>query len=176
MSMDVGGGSPGCEPENARAGMTPVRGGQRESANLPAPESPTRHDEMSTSIRALERQTRRYHPNSYQFIYQALRFTQQSLNRKGQSPGKDAHISGAELLEGIRVLALRQFGLMSRTVFRVWGIRRTSDFGRIVFELIERGEMSKTEHDQLSDFLDVYDFAVAFDRDYRVDLGKAFSK
>jgi uncharacterized repeat protein (TIGR04138 family) len=173
--MDAGGGSPGCEPNDARAGMTPVRGGQRESVNLPAPRLSARHDEMSTSIRAIERPTR-YHPNSYHFIYQAPRFTQQSLNRTGQTPGKDAHISGVELLEGIRVLALRQFGLMTRTVFRVWGVRRTSDFGRIVFELIERGEMSKTDQDQLSDFFDVYDFDVAFDRDYRVDFSKVFSK
>ena len=65
---------------------------------------------------------------------------------------------------------------MTRTVFRHWGVRSTDDFGNIVFELIERGEMSKTDRDQLSDFLDVYDFEDVFDRDYRVEVNRAFTK
>jgi len=131
---------------------------------------------MTTTTRALPRETR-YHPNSYQFVYQALRFTQQSLNRPvSGTEREDAHISGPELLEGIRAFALSQFGLLTQTVFRKWGIRGTDDFGRIVFELIERGEMSKTDRDQLSDFFGVYDFEDVFDREYRVDVSKAFAK
>jgi uncharacterized repeat protein (TIGR04138 family) len=131
---------------------------------------------MSTTSRVIERDVR-YHPNAYQFVYQALRFTQQCLKR-AVKPGREneeAHISGTELLDGIRAFALDQFGLMTRTVFRCWGIRSTDDFGHIVFELVERGEMSKTDRDQLSDFFDVYDFADVFDRDYRVEVKKAFS-
>jgi len=130
---------------------------------------------MSTTSRALERETR-YHPNAYQFVYQALRFTQQSLDRavpKGHVPD-DAHISGTELLEGIREFGLGQFGLLTRLVFRRWGVRATEDFGRIVFELVERGEMSKTDRDQINDFVDVYDFEGVFDREYRIECGKAF--
>jgi uncharacterized repeat protein (TIGR04138 family) len=132
---------------------------------------------MSTMSRAIERDVR-YHPNAYQFVYAALRYTQQCLERS-VTPGMenvDAHISGPELLEGIRGFALNQFGLMTRTVFRRWGIRSTDDFGNIVFELIQRGEMSKTERDQLSDFFDVYDFADVFDRNYHVEVQRAFSK
>ncbi len=132
---------------------------------------------MTTTSRAVERETR-YHPNAYQFVYQALRFTQQSLNR-AVTPGaetEEAHISGGELLEGIRALAVNQFGLMTRIVFRRWGVRTTDDFGQIVFELVERGEMSKTDRDQPRDFSDVYDFDEVFDRDYRVDVSKAFGK
>ncbi len=65
---------------------------------------------------------------------------------------------------------------MTRTVFRHWGVRLTDDFGNIVFELIERGEMSKTDRDQLSDFFDVYDFEDVFDRNYRVEVNRAFTK
>jgi uncharacterized repeat protein (TIGR04138 family) len=128
---------------------------------------------MSTTSRAIERATR-YHPHSYQFVYQALRFTQQVLDREAES--EDAHISPGELLQGIRGLALEQFGLMTRCVFRHWGVRSTDDFGRIVFELIERGEMSKTDRDQLSDFFGVYDFEDAFDRSYRIGIGKTQGK
>lgn len=132
---------------------------------------------MSTTSRAIERDVR-YHPNAYQFVYAALRFTQQYLNRS-VSPGmenEEAHISGIELLDGIRAFALDQFGLMTRSVFLCWGIRSTDDFGQIVFELIDRGEMSKTDRDQLTDFFGVYDFADVFDRNYRVEVKRAFSK
>lgn len=132
---------------------------------------------MSTISRAIERDVR-YHPNAYQFVYAALRFTQQCLNRPVTSVAEndDAHISGVELLDGIRAFALNQFGLMTRTVFGQWGIRTTDDFGQIVFELIDRGEMSKTDRDRLSDFYDVYDFGDVFDRNYRVEVKRAFSK
>jgi uncharacterized repeat protein (TIGR04138 family) len=132
---------------------------------------------MTTTSRAIEREAR-YHQNAYQFVYEALRFTQQSLN-KGSVEGEeseDAHISGVELLGGIREFALSQFGLLTRTVFKHWGIRGTGDFGRIVFELISKGKMSKTDRDQLSDFFDVYDFEEAFDRNYQVDSRKVFSR
>lgn len=118
----------------------------------------------------------RFHQNAYRFLFAALRRTQQGLGRS-QAHGPDdhrAHISGGELLNGIREFALEQFGLMSLTVFHCWGIRTTEDFGRMVFELIERGEMRKTDSDQLSDFYDVFDFADAFDRQYHIDVSRAF--
>jgi len=117
-----------------------------------------------------------YHPEAYQFIFAALRHTQQLLDRSVASgpEDEDAHISGRELLEGVRELALEQFGLMTNVVFRQWGIHATEDFGRIVFELVERGEMRKTDRDQLKDFIDIYNFEEVFDRGYEFDTGKAF--
>jgi uncharacterized repeat protein (TIGR04138 family) len=118
----------------------------------------------------------RYHQNGYMFMSEALHRTQQRLGRS-QVHGPDderAHISGQELLKGIRELALERFGLMARTVFHCWGIHSTSDFGRMVFELIERGEMRKTDADQPADFFDVYDFSDALERQYRIDVSRAF--
>jgi uncharacterized repeat protein (TIGR04138 family) len=117
----------------------------------------------------------RYHVNAYGFLFSALQRTQEQLGRS-QAHGEDhAHISGPELLEGIRDFGLEQFGLMTQTVFRIWGIRATDDFGRMVFELIERGEMRKTEQDRLTDFFDVYDFEEVFDRQYHIDVSHAFA-
>ena len=84
---------------------------------------------MTTTSRTIEREAR-YHPNAYHFVYDALRFTQQTLNRgvAESEESEDAHISGVELLGGIREFALLQFGLLTRTVFRHWGIRSTGDF------------------------------------------------
>jgi uncharacterized repeat protein (TIGR04138 family) len=119
----------------------------------------------------------RYHPNAYLFMQAALRRTQQHLGRpQAQGPhDEQAHVSGRELLDGIRIFAIEQFGLMARTVLACWGIHSTDDFGRMVFELIERGDMLKTENDQLSDFFDHYDFADAFERQYEIDVRHAFS-
>ncbi len=117
----------------------------------------------------------KYHPNAYQFIFAALRFTQQQLGRNADSESAtDAHISGPELLEGIRQFALQEFGRMAQTVFRGWGIEQTEDFGRVVFELVERGEMRKTDNDQLSDFVDVFEFTKALDESYKIDCSVAF--
>ena len=121
----------------------------------------------------------KYHPNAYQFVFAALRYTQQSLGRvtdpHSEDDHEEAHITPQELLLGIRDLTVSKFGLMSITVLNQWGIRTTDDFGRIVFELIECGEMRKTDRDHVNDFASLYEFADAFDRDYHIDLCAAFS-
>jgi len=118
-----------------------------------------------------------FHPHAYQFVRAALPYTQKKLGRMDAPQGTDAaHITGQELCEGIRDLALENFGLLAKTVFQQWGVTCTEDFGRIVFELIELGEMRKTERDQLSDFCHVFDFDEAFDRNYHVDVRKALRR
>lgn len=119
------------------------------------------------------RPVRLRHPaNAYRFLFEALRHTQESLGRsRAQSHDDDeAHISGQELLDGVRDYARRQFGLMALVVFHSWGIHSTDDFGRMVFELIERGEMRKTEHDQLSDFFNYYSFEEEFGIEHPLEL------
>ena len=118
-----------------------------------------------------------YHRNAYDFLFEALRYTQETLDRGVVTDGvseDSAHISGKELLEGVRQLAIEKYGLLTQTVFRYWGVNSTEDFGRIVFDLIERGEMRKTERDQLGDFVDIYQFQKAFDEDYEIDVRDAF--
>lgn len=121
----------------------------------------------------------KYPAAAYQFVDASLRYVQKRRSRTvppRRDADDEAHVSGEELLEGVRELAIRQFGLMTITVFRHWGVHSTGDFGKIVFELIDRGIMRKTDRDQLTDFFDVYDFADAFDRDYRIDVMRAFEK
>lgn len=125
---------------------------------------------------SVSKQTRlKYHRDADRFIFEALQFTQEKLKRISRGASEDdAHISGQELMEGVRELALKKFGLLAITVFHHWGVRSTDDFGRIVFEAIERGEMRKTDRDQLSDFFAVYDFAEALDRQYVIPVQDAF--
>jgi uncharacterized repeat protein (TIGR04138 family) len=118
-----------------------------------------------------------YHHQAYLFIKDALAATQELLKRRPAGPDDEgAHITGRELLEGIRLLASKQFGMLAPTVFASWGVHETKDFGRIVFELVELGELRRTENDHLSDFDDVYSFEDAFWHDYVIDTSRAFCR
>jgi len=79
------------------------------------------------------------------------------------SKGKNGHVSGNELLEGIREYALDRFGPMSLTMMNHWNIRKCRDFGEIVFNLVEHGILGRTENDTLDDFEGGYDFKTAFE-------------
>ena len=116
-----------------------------------------------------------YHASAYQFVFAALNHVQDTLGRDRRSD-QSGHVSGPELLAGIRELALQHFGLMTLSVFSSWGITRTEDFGKIVFELVEIGRMRKTNDDQLDDFVGVYDFHQAFNGDYDIDTSVAFQE
>jgi uncharacterized repeat protein (TIGR04138 family) len=97
----------------------------------------------------------RYKPDAYEFLMQGLYFTQKKLARPG-------HVSGGELSKGMRDFAIDQFGPMVKTVFSHWGITKTEDFGNIVYNMIGKGMLSKTEEDSVEDFKDVFDFEEAF--------------
>ena len=111
----------------------------------------------------------RYAYEAYEFVFAALAHAQKLLGRESSAQEEEVHVSGPELLEGVRDLALREFGLLARTVFRLWGINRTDDFGEIVFNLIEAGLMSKNEEDTRLDFHAVYDLDEALVKDYRIE-------
>lgn len=98
---------------------------------------------------------KRYKADAYEFVMQALHFTQSKLKRQG-------HVTGKELLEGIREYVIEQYGPMAKTVLNHWGITKTFDFGNIVFNMVNNKLLSKTETDSIDDFKDVYDLEVTF--------------
>jgi uncharacterized repeat protein (TIGR04138 family) len=102
----------------------------------------------------------RYQRDGYIFLRDALDFTtKQQKKVKGVSV---RHVSGPELLDGVRQYALKEFGPMVMTVFDSWGIRSCEDVGHMVFNLIGAGVFGKTEQDSIEDFKNVYDFEEAF--------------
>ena len=107
----------------------------------------------------------RYTPQAYGFIREALDFTIKHFDKPMEGPGR--HVSGTELLEGIRKYALKEYGPLAQTVFRHWGIRKTADFGHIVFNLVEKGVLGKTAEDRLEDFANGYPFDKAFRDPFR---------
>jgi uncharacterized repeat protein (TIGR04138 family) len=102
----------------------------------------------------------RYHREAYLFVREALDHTQKTI---GKDPrGRIRHVTGQELLGGIREFALGQFGPMAKTVLEDWGIHCGEDFGEIVFNMIEVGWLAKTSKDSRADFANGYDFDEAF--------------
>ena len=109
-----------------------------------------------------------YPPEAYDFVQQGLSYTVQIVHGPGAKPRANRHVTGQDLCEGIRAYALNQYGMLARSVLRHWNIESTLDFGRIVFALIEAGQMQKTDDDTIEDFRDVYDFRAAFELEYRI--------
>ncbi|MEI8244031.1 MAG: Minf_1886 family protein [bacterium] len=108
----------------------------------------------------------RYAPEGYYLLREALDFTVKALKKPVDVP--ERHVTGQELTEGIRQYMLQEFGPMSLTVLRAWGIQRTEDFGEIVFNLVESGKLGKTDKDTRADFAKGYDFFEVFGKPYEV--------
>lgn len=101
----------------------------------------------------------RYHETAYLFILSALHHVLERLP-------EPRHVSGRELAEGVREVAIHRFGPMARTVLAHWGIEGTADVGQVVFALVDAGILLKQDEDSPRDFDALYDFEEAFDVDY----------
>ena len=111
-------------------------------------------------IKEIHTKDDRFGKGAYYFIREALDHTLKAMEKKDKD--KCGHVSGNELLEGIREYALERFGPMTMTLMDHWNIRKCRDFGEIVFNLVEHGILGRTENDSLEDFEGGYDFKQAF--------------
>lgn len=109
-----------------------------------------------------------YPPEAYAFIQRGLNHTVQKLHGKKKDPKANRHVTGQDLCDGLREVALNEWGRLARAVLRRWNVTSTLDFGRIVFALVDAGLMQKTDEDTLEDFRSVYDFRAAFEVEYRI--------
>lgn len=116
----------------------------------------------------------RYTIQAYAFVFESLEHTKQRKRaakprprpRRGRRPDYSNHVSGRDLCEGARDLALRNFGLMALAVLAQWGIRSTSDLGEIVYNLIASGDLEKTPEDSRADFDGVFDWETGLRHQY----------
>ncbi|MFT7638562.1 MAG: putative repeat protein (TIGR04138 family) [Pirellulaceae bacterium] len=86
------------------------------------------------------------------------------------SEQSESHLTGQQLCEAIRIYAVEQFGYMAQTVLGSWGLRSTSDFGDIVYNLISVELMKKSDSDRREDFNDVYDFEEVFKQRFKITM------
>ena len=111
----------------------------------------------------------RYSPEAFRFLFESLPHAVK-LAGKENAEGAGRHVTGQEVLGGLRVHASQLFGPLAAAVWRSWGLRETLDWGRIVFLLVEEGLLNRQETDSLEDFRAGYDFEEAFVHDYRPRL------
>jgi len=111
------------------------------------------------SIYKILEKDKRYKFPAYPFILAALEVTRQQTHQT-------KHVTGQELCEGFKTLAISEYGIMAKAVLESWGINATDDIGEIVYNLIEAGMLSKTKEDKKKDFHDVFDFDKIFNKDY----------
>lgn len=111
----------------------------------------------------------RYSPEAFRFLFESLPQAIQ-LAGKDQSEGTGRHVTGQEVLAGMRAHATQLFGPLAAAVWRSWGVRETIDWGRIVFLLVDNGLLNRQEADTIEDFRAGFDFEEVFVREYRVPL------
>lgn len=101
----------------------------------------------------------RFHEQAYLFVLSALEMCQAQLTAR-------RHITGVELAHACRNLALERYGLTAKLVLDYWGISSTADIGDIVFTLVDLGFLLSQPQDTREEFVGVFDFDLAFERDY----------
>jgi uncharacterized repeat protein (TIGR04138 family) len=116
--------------------------------------------ELMRRVTEIAEKDGRFSVECFLFVFEALSYAQAKF-------GKKRHVTGKELLEAVKELALERFGPMSMTVFEHWGVKTTDDFGEIVFLLVGNGLLGKTSSDSKEDFHKVYSFEDVFIKDYK---------
>jgi len=101
----------------------------------------------------------RYDREAYHFLRDALDYT---VKQRKKAKESGDHVTGQQLLDGVRRFALKQYGPMVPTVFEFWNLKETEDFGHMVFALVSVGIFGKTDRDSIEDFRRVYSFHDAF--------------
>jgi uncharacterized repeat protein (TIGR04138 family) len=91
----------------------------------------------------------RYPREAYLFVREALDHTQRNLAKDKQ--GSIRHVTGQELLRGIKDYAISQFGPMAMMVLGEWGIHACQDFGELVFNMVETGGCPLLCNDDITD-------------------------
>jgi uncharacterized repeat protein (TIGR04138 family) len=122
---------------------------------------------VDLQILQLCREDARFAYEAYEFVCEAVTYTQDRLGRvpnrheqpepRRKQQSDENHVSGAELLRGTCELAIREFGMMAPVVFKQWGVKTTDDVGEIVFKLIKAQRLSKSDRDDLGDFHNLFD-------------------
>lgn len=120
-------------------------------------------------VRKLALEDGRYALEAYEFLFESLEASVRLAGR-GEADGADRHITGQELIEGLRIESRRLFGPLGAHVWRSWGIERTLDWGQIVFLLVGQGLLNRRDSDTIEDFREGFDFDEFFVRDYEFEL------
>ena len=129
------------------------------SNETPTEPASEEHRSFSDGVEEILRVDQRYAHEAYDLVVEALAFTCHDCEREG-------HVTGQELLEGLRKYVLKRYGPMARLTLSEWGIQSCEDVGNIVFNLVNHRLLRRTDEDTIEDFTGGYDFRTAFEAPY----------
>jgi uncharacterized repeat protein (TIGR04138 family) len=124
---------------------------------------------MSDPLRQLALRDGRYSPEAFRFLFESLDHAVRLAGKSG-AEGQERHVTGQEVLAGMRAHARESFGPLAAHVWRSWGVRETMDWGRIVFLLVDEGLLKRQEDDAIGDFSEGFDFDQVFEQSYVPEL------
>jgi len=102
-----------------------------------------------------------YPRSAYYFLREALNFSMEKAKEADSDEASEArqgqHVDARELCVGFRDFAIQEFGPMAWPVMREWGVEKSEDVGKMVFQLIGEGVLGRNENDAESDFDEVFE-------------------
>ena len=134
---------------------------------------------MDSKILEAVNEDSRYSYEAYEFICDAVTFTQDRLGRSprpSDSEDVNHHVGAVEMLRGTCDLAIREFGMMAPLVFDHWGVQTTDDIGNIVFNLIRIDRLSQSDRDEPEDFRDAFDLGNALTEGFHLTVAPVSSR
>ena len=81
-------------------------------------------------------------------------------------------IKGADLCRFFRDTLINRFGPSAIDVLDTWNIKKTSDFGKIIYKLISVEILGKSENDSIEDFDDVFDLAEELEKSFEFSYAR----
>lgn len=132
-------------------------------------------NEMKEKLRAIALRDGRFAPDAFYFLFEALEVAVKLAGKDGLQ-GTARHVTGKEVLSGMRDHALTIFGPLTPEVWRSWGVESTLDWGRVVFTLVEAGMLKRQDEDRLEDFADGFEFEPTFVERYQPKLAGVLSQ
>jgi uncharacterized repeat protein (TIGR04138 family) len=124
------------------------------------------------AIQRLARRDGRYAPEAFLFVSEGVHRTAAWVKdgtlppqpKGSRGEGEEFHVSGQELIAGLRRLAGEKWGMLAPRVLESWGVRAPADFGEIVFLMIEDETLQwrRRECDTREDFDDPTPLAESF--------------
>ena len=124
---------------------------------------------MNDPLRQLALRDGRYSPEAFRFLFESLDHAVR-IAGKDAAEGTERHVTGQEVLAGMRAYASETFGPLAAHVWRSWGVNEAMDWGRIVFLLVDEGMLKRQDDDDVEDFRDGFDFDQAFETSYTPEL------
>jgi uncharacterized repeat protein (TIGR04138 family) len=111
---------------------------------------------MKKKLEDIAKEDGRFSAAAMKFVYEGIGYTAKKTTTEPH------HVTGQNLCEGLRRLAVEKWGRLAMLVLNRWNIKATHDFGEIVYLMIKHEWLSVQPTDSIDDFNDVYDFKTAF--------------